>query len=343
MLGRRYYFVLSRYGPEPGGLCLRTFTRFLCLLTVVALIVTVGPGRASAVETPYGVNLLDNPGFERGLSRPADWQWVDADWALRDGRDPFAGEASGLLAAFAEEREPAWSQGGVRLQAGERYMLAGYVRSDAPAVAALGVEWGPEGEKRGQRLHRGLLADAPWQRVELEFVSPETVTATAYFGGTVHGSIWWDDVSLERVDDRTQKLAEQWEALIERHGEVYTGLIIDARGLGMRRGMSPKIVDEGGNVLYAGAEADRSVIMGLGLVSYMSDPDEVLKHHRLAVHERFPYTVPLMVSAVDLVDDPFHASAVISVADAARIRRELDKYDFLGRHAVVFLVGDDGE
>lgn len=320
---------------------MRLFKPFLLL---IILCFNVGsffflPDNVLAADTEqFGVNLLRNPGFEQGLSRPTGWQWMDADWALRDRRSPFAGDASGLLYSAEEQRELAWTQDGVPLQAGARYLLAGYVRADTPAVAFLGVEWTAGGEKQGQRLHRGILPDSSWQKVELEFVAPVTTDATVLFGGVVHGSLWWDAVTLERVDDRTQKLAEQWEALLARHGEVYTGLIIDARGLGLQRGMSPKIVDERGNVLYAGEGADRGVIMGLGLVSYMSDPNEALKHHRLAVHERFPYTVPLIVPAVDVVDDPFRVSVVISVADAARIRRELAKYDFLGRHAVVFVL-----
>lgn len=319
---------------------MRSVTLLFCIVFgVFAGLVTVTVVAAAANEQ-FDVNLLRNPGFEDGFSRPTGWDWIDADWALRDARAPYAGDVSALLFAADEEREMLWVQGGVPLLAGGRYVLAGNVRADAPAVAVLGVGWEAEG-RGGQRLHRGILADVQWQRVELEFVATDTAPAAVSVGGIVHGSVWWDDVSLKRIDDRAQKLAEHWEALIEKHGDVYTGLIVDARGLGLQRGMSPKIVDERGHVLYAGLDADRSTIMGRGLVSYMSDPNEALKHSRLAVNEHFPYTVPLIVPATALVDDPFRASVVISVADTARIRRELAKYDFLGRHAVVFLVGDE--
>src|SRR5690606_41421606 len=56
---------------------------------------------------------------------------------------------------------------------------------------------------------------------------------------------------------------------------------------------------------------------------------------------QYPYRLPLIVEAVGVVDDPFRASVIVSVADAQRIRRELQKYDFLGRWAVVFIIGDD--
>lgn len=312
------------------------------LFVAFLLVAFGGPSGASGQlpEEQYEINLLDNPGFEAGFSRPSGWDWSNADWALRDARAPYAGDVSALLLADKEEKEMMWLQNGVPLVAGGRYVMSGRVRADAPAVAVIGVRSATDANDVGQRLHRGILAGAEWERVELEFVAPETGSVTVQFGGIVHGSIWWDDVSLRRIDDRPQRLATEWEALVEEHGEVYTGLIVDARGLGLQRGMSPKIVDERGNVLYAGLEADRSVVIGRGLVSYLFDPNEALKHHRLAVHEQFPYTVPLVVPATDLVDDPFRASVIVSVADAARIRRELEKYDFFGRYAVVFLVGD---
>ncbi|MFS8582021.1 MAG: hypothetical protein FWJ61_04160, partial [Limnochordales bacterium] len=71
------------------------------------------------------------------------------------------------------------------------------------------------------------------------------------------------------------------------------------------------------------------------------DPEEAVRNMRLAVHEQYPYRLPLIVEAVGVVDDPFRASVIVSVADAQRIRRELQKYDFLGRWAVVFIIGDD--
>lgn len=102
--------------------------------------------------------------------------------------------------------------------------------------------------------------------------------------------------------------------------------------------MSPRIVDERGELVYTGMEADPRLVISRGIVSYSQDPDQALRHPRLAVSELYPYSLPLVVTAVGRVDDLFRASVVISVADADRIRRELAKYDFLGRYAVVFVI-----
>lgn len=331
---------------------LRNFGRCVIVISFVLGAVLTGvdggrvPGlgsskaRAQSSAEVFEVNLLTNADFERGGQTPSGWVPVNAEWARRDTTQAFGGAASGLLYTGGSERQMLWRQSGVQLVEGGRYVLSGWVRSDVSAVAVLGIDW-QDGGASGQRLHRGLTGNGQWERVEMEFVASRSGPVTAVVGGLVRGGIWWDDVSLRRIDDRPQHLAAQWEAILKQHGEVYTGLLVDARGLGVRRGMSPKIVDERGNIVYAGTEADKSVVIGRGLVSYMYDAELAVKSPRLAVHEAYPYRVPLIVEAVDVVDDPFRASVVLSVADAERIRRELQKYDFLGRYAVVFIIGED--
>lgn len=295
---------------------------------------------AQGADDAFEVNLLQNPGFEQGLT---GWSGANAVLALRDPRHATSGLSSGWLFSPDEEREMHWRQGGISLVDGGRYAISGFVRADAPAVAVLGIDWedGAESVITGSRFHRGIVADTGWQHVEMEFVAARSGRAVAVVGGIVEGSIWWDDVSLRRVDDRPQQLAARWEERLREHGEIFTGLVVDARGLGVRRAMSPKIFDEGGNIVYAGVEADRSVIIGSGLVSYMLDDEEATKHERLAVSPLYPYRVPLVVTATGVVDDAFRSSVIISRADAERIRRELTKYDFLGRYAVVFVIGDE--
>lgn len=321
------------------GLSRRPSALAAALLAAVGLAVAAGLFSPAAAQELYEVNLLTNPGFETGGATPRGWLSVNSELPRRDTSRAYAGQASGLLYTAGAEREMAWRQSGIQVVEGGRYVLSGWVRSEVPAVAVLGVDWAGGGGS--QRLYRGLPGDGQWERVEMEFVAARSGTVIVSFGGIVRGGIWWDEVSLRRVDDRPQQLAAQWEALLREHGHVYTGLIVDARGLGVRRGMSPRIVDERGNVVYSGVNADASVVIGRGLVGYEYDPEQAVRNMRLAVHEAYPFIAPLLVQAVGVVDDPFRASVIISVADAQRIRRELQKYDFLGRWAVVFIIGDD--
>jgi len=311
---------------------MRAAAVLLCLLAALAL----AGGEALAQEV-YGVNLLDNGSFESGATQPTDWLPSGASSAGRDARVAYAGAASGRLTVSGREAEVVWRQRGLQLVAGGRYLLSGWVRADAPAVAVLGIDW-DDASLGQQRIYRGIPADGQWHRVELEFVASGQTRAAAVAGGILQGSIWWDDLSLVRIDDRPQQLAAHWEALLERYGHVYTGLVVDARGLGVERGMSPRIVDEQGGLVYTGVEADPRLVISRGIVAYVRDPDEATRHPRLAVSELYPYRLPLVVTAVGRVEDVFRTSVIISVADAARIRRELAKYDFLGRNAVVFII-----
>ncbi|OUN00042.1 MAG: hypothetical protein BAA04_06115 [Firmicutes bacterium ZCTH02-B6] len=311
---------------------MRAAAVLLCLLAALCL-----ANAGALAQEQYGVNLLGNGGFETGAIQPTDWLPSGASGAGRDTRVSYSGAASGRLTVSGREGEVLWRQRGLQLVAGGRYVLSGWVRADAPAVAVLGIDW-DDSSFGQQRIYRGIPADGQWHRVELEFVASGQVRAAAVAGGILQGSIWWDELSLVRIDDRPQQLAAHWEALLQRHGPVYTGLVVDARGLGVQRGMSPRIVDEQGGLVYTGVEADPRLVISRGIVAYVRDPDEAIRHPRLAVSELYPYRLPLVVTAVGRVEDVFRTSVVISVADAAIIRRELAKYDFLGRNAVVFVI-----
>ena len=294
-------------------------------------------GGAGLAQEVFGVNLLENGDFESGRAQPIAWGAVGARSSARDTQVAHGGSASGRLSTGAAEDDVYWRQPGLQLVAGGRYVLSGWVRAESQAVAMLGVDW-EDANGGSQRIHRGIPADGQWYRVELEFVASGAARAAVMVGGRVQGSLWWDDVSLVRIDDRPQQLAAHWEQLLARHGHVYTGLVVDARGLGVERGMSPRIVDERGELVYTGMEADPRLVISRGIVAYVRDLDEAFRHPRLAVSELYPYSLPLVVTAVGRVNDPFRASVVISVADADRIRRELAKYDFFGRYAVVFVI-----
>ena len=69
----------------------------------------------------------------------------------------------------------------------------------------------------------------------------------------------WDEVNIRRIE-----LDLDTEELI-RQGLVYTGLIVDARGLGLQRGMSPKVYSESGQLIYAGVTAPQKFIQEAGL------------------------------------------------------------------------------
>src|SRR5690606_29356426 len=124
------------------------------------------------------------------------------------------------------------------------------------------------------------------------------------------------------------------EVLIEK-GLVYTGLIVDARGLGLQRGMSPRVYSQSGQLVYAGVAASFEFLQEAGIVSYGQElSPELLK--RIQPKNTIKIS-PLVVRALEVTGSP-ETGVVISDDDAQAILDALDVYDFLAEYAVVFLI-----
>jgi len=112
-----------------------------------------------------------------------------------------------------------------------------------------------------------------------------------------------------------------------------TGLIVDARGLGLRPAMAPRVVVEGRDEeLYGRANIDKSAAIRFGVVGYT---DEVEKAKALT--ERVG-DKPMVVKAV-AVSGAHGADTVLSAEDAAMVVAADMKASFLKECRVVFIVG----
>lgn len=72
---------------------------------------------------------------------------------------------------------------------------------------------------------------------------------------------------------------------------IYTGLVIDARGLGVKPAMAPKILSEGGQEIYGFSVVDRNWVIQQGMAGYSKELGAAQAHER--VTDR-----PLTVKAV---------------------------------------------
>ncbi|NCC24866.1 MAG: hypothetical protein EOM25_06670 [Deltaproteobacteria bacterium] len=64
--------------------------------------------------------------------------------------------------------------------------------------------------------------------------------------------------------------------------EAYTGLVVDARGLGARPAMSPKVLDENGVEVYGSAFVSREYAIQHGMAGYAKDIDKAVQQPRVA-------------------------------------------------------------
>ncbi|HSB34185.1 MAG TPA: hypothetical protein VLG39_06995 [Nitrospirota bacterium] len=113
-------------------------------------------------------------------------------------------------------------------------------------------------------------------------------------------------------------------------GQLYTGLIVDARGLGVRPAMAPKILNEDGKEIYGSAWISRDYAVREGMVGYLKDPAAAQSNPRVT-------DKPLLVKAVKVSGDA-HVDAVISNADAAAIQSASQNLSMLEKCRVIILV-----
>jgi hypothetical protein len=113
-------------------------------------------------------------------------------------------------------------------------------------------------------------------------------------------------------------------------GQVYTGLIVDARGLGVRPAMAPKILNEDGKEVYGSAWINRDWAVREGMVGYLKDPAAAQINPRVT-------DKPLMVKALKVSGDG-RVDMVISNADAATLQSATQNLNMLEKCRVIVLV-----
>lgn len=113
-------------------------------------------------------------------------------------------------------------------------------------------------------------------------------------------------------------------------GQLYTGLIVDARGLGVRPAMAPKILNEDGKEVYGSAWINRDWAVREGMVGYLKDPVAAQANPRVT-------DKPLLVKAIKVSGDG-RVDMVISNADAAALQSASQNLSMLEKCRVIVLV-----
>ena len=113
-------------------------------------------------------------------------------------------------------------------------------------------------------------------------------------------------------------------------GQLYTGLIVDARGLGVRPAMAPKILNEDGKEVYGSARINREWAVREGMVGYMKDPAVAQANDRVK-------DKPFVVKALKVAGEG-RVDLVISNADAASLQSASQNLSMLEKCKVIILV-----
>lgn len=290
---------------------------------------------ASATAQEGAVRVIDGS-FESLAESPGTQTWIVNGRGSIDASVAMVGKASARLEgpnAFQSEWVHPFH---MPLVPGREYVVSAWVKATGDGnIASLGLRW-PGDETR---IYRGLRADDEWQKLELLFTAPDPAPEwiQIVLTGEHENALWWDDVEIVEAQTVRERMAREWAPRLARGEQLYTGLVINAKGLGVLRGMSPRIYDEDGRIVYTGVGASGNLIIGSGIVAYTRELEDALSHPRHNVDPQYPLRHTLVIDAIDGADSP-RTSVVISNYDADVLYRALNEYDFLGRFAVVFVV-----
>ncbi len=139
-----------------------------------------------------------------------------------------------------------------------------------------------------------------------------------------------DAVLPQQMGQALGTLSRQQQQMPATQTGVYTGLIVDARGLGVRPAMAPKILDENNQEVYGSRYVSREWAVKIGMVGYDKDLNKARNNDRVAGN-------PLIVKAIKVVG-PNKADVVVSNDVAAQIRNAAANQNFLDKCKVMFIV-----
>ena len=117
---------------------------------------------------------------------------------------------------------------------------------------------------------------------------------------------------------------------VEQSSAVYTGLVVDARGLDARPAMSPKILDENGQEIYGSAYVSREYAVQQGMSGYAKNLEAAKSNQRVTDN-------PITVKGLR-TEGAGRSDIVVSNADASVLRSASESLSFMKKCRVMIVV-----
>jgi len=114
-------------------------------------------------------------------------------------------------------------------------------------------------------------------------------------------------------------------------GNAYTSVIVDARGLGIRPAMSPKIRREDGSEVWGTVSVSTDFAIEQGIVAYAKTLEEAKANRRAGSN-------PLIVRAIGYAKTPGRTDPVLSDNDVRLLLTANENSGFLNECRVIFVV-----
>ena len=117
---------------------------------------------------------------------------------------------------------------------------------------------------------------------------------------------------------------------IPPESDVFTGLIVDARGVSLSPAMAPRIFDDAGQEVYGASFVSREYAVQSGVCAYLVDLDNARTNRRIGPN-------PLVARGLRSTGKN-RCDLVISNADAEKLRRSSEHLEFLKQARVIVVV-----
>jgi ribosomal protein S13 len=135
---------------------------------------------------------------------------------------------------------------------------------------------------------------------------------------------------IKQVESITKVMPGNETTSVGPAPEIFSGLIVDARGIDASPAMVPRIVDGKGQVVYGPAFVSREFAVQKGMAGYVTAIAEAVKSNRVGIN-------PLTVKGLK-TNGPGRSEIVISNTDAAALRKVSDHLLFLRQCRVVIVL-----
>lgn len=111
---------------------------------------------------------------------------------------------------------------------------------------------------------------------------------------------------------------------------VYTGMVVDARGIQARPAMSPRVFDEDGKEVYGSANVDCEYAVQQGMSGYTRDLTAAQSNQRVTAN---PVTIKALKTS-----GPGKSDLIISNADAQQVRASAQNASFMKQCKVMIVL-----
>ncbi|MBW2320701.1 MAG: hypothetical protein JRF31_07615 [Deltaproteobacteria bacterium] len=119
-------------------------------------------------------------------------------------------------------------------------------------------------------------------------------------------------------------------APVKNSPSIFTGLVVDTRGLGTMPVMAPKILDENAREVYGSAFVSREYAVQQGMCGYSKGLAKAQNNLRVGDN-------PLMVKGLR-TEGVQHSDVIISNVDASRLRSASENLSFMKKCRVIIVV-----